>query len=325
MSGSKAAKALRQLSKEPPHLDSPPPHHHDDAHSEYRSHSDHDDDDDNDGPESPTDRFLQSQSHQQKVLARLARKEAEAQSKLALQRKAMHLRRKIKTQNDLFNRCTFEHDDPQYYQYLPMKPGIEAYKWLAPIKEDIVAGKKHHRPGLDALQINIPDTIVYSDRYAGVAEMWLSTSAKNGCIISKRLSAKWIPKYCSRACTAIDTSPSTNTGSSELGLRRPVSVLKISHWKNSESRNITRIVPEYSLAEALKAPTPTPGAVCIQNYVHSRGVHSSCYRVVWNAYKPAVGYMISSEKSYHEREQTSMLGAGVQHKGALVVCLNSHF
>jgi hypothetical protein len=163
----------------------------------------------------------------------------------------------------------------------------------------------------------MPDTILYSERYAGVAEMWLSTNAK-GMVVSKRLGKKWIPKFSQKANTAIDTSTSSIATSTTkvLKLRRPVSVLKISHWKNNESRNITRVIPEYSLPAALKAPTP--GAVCIQNYVHSRGVHSSCYRVVWNAYKPATGFMISSEKSYQEREPSSTVGASTNHTGALV-------
>ena len=271
-----------------------------------------------DGPESPTDRAIALQTHQQKVLARLARREAEAQSRLNKKRKEMTIQRQVKVQNDMFNKVTFEHDNPLYYEYLPMKPGIEAYKWLAPVREDIVAGKKHHSPGLDAVKLNMPDTIVYSERYAGVAETWLSTSANSGCVISRALTGKnWIEKCVKRACHALDATPAGNKSTSNFGLRRPVSVLKISHWKNSESRNITRIVPEYSLAEALKAPTPTPGAVCIQHFAHSRGAHPSCYRVVWNAYKPPTGYLISSEKSYGEKE-VSMIGTGSKHKGALV-------
>jgi hypothetical protein len=199
-----------------------------------------------------------------------------------------------------------------------MKPGIEAYKWMAPIREDTVAGKKHHRPGLDALKIDMPDTVIYSERYAGVAEMWLSTSSNDGCVVNKRLTGKWIEKYVQTAAHAMDVSPSpsSNNGAS-FGTRRPLSVLKISHWRHSESRNITRVIPEYSLAQALKAPTPTPGAVCVQNFAHSRGAHASCYRVAWNAYKPAVGFIISTERGYQEVEP-SMVGTGSKQKGALV-------
>ena len=330
-SGSKAAKALRQLEprRRGPNLTPPQ------SHASPQYYSPHDDQDDPAYSDSDDEeqRLMTQQSHQQKVLARLARKEAEEQSKLEQQRKRMIQRRKIKTQQDMFNKIVFDHSnndtnnggstkganrmDDNYYQYLPIKPGIEAYKWLVPMREETVGGKKHYRPGLDALQIIMPDTILYSERYAGVAETWLSTNAK-GMVVSKRLGKKWIPKFSQKANTAIDTSTSSIATSTTkvLKLRRPVSVLKISHWKNNESRNITRVIPEYSLPAALKAPTP--GAVCIQNYVHSRGVHSSCYRVVWNAYKPATGFMISSEKSYQEREPSSTVGASTNHTGALV-------
>jgi hypothetical protein len=312
MSGSQAAKALRQLSKESKQVAMPV----EELNEENRGDGPVDEGMFS-GPESPTDRFMALQTHQQKILARLARKEAEAHAQVQKKRNAMMQRRKIKVQNDLFNKMTYEHENPQYYEYLPMKPGIDAYKWLAPVREHVVAGKKHHRPGLDAVKLNMPDTIIYSDRYAGVAETWLSTSTYDGCVISRRLTGKWIGRCVQRACYALDNTPGGCKSTTDFGLRRPVSVLKISHWRRSESRNITRVIPEYSLAEALKAPTPTPGAVCIQNFAHSRGAHSSCYRVVWNAYKPATGFLISSEKSYGEKEP-STVATGSKHKGSLV-------
>ena len=329
-SGSQAAKALRQLAKEPrttnlsDEVSSPK------EDELYGNNAMSDGGDGDFEVEEGEDAELSAQTHQQKILARLARREADEQIKLDQQRKKMIHQRRVKTQNDMFNKIVFDHSDKDdddsirgssrdYYQYLPMKPGIEAYKWLVPIREDVVAGKKHHRPGLDALKLNMPDTVIYSDRYAGVAEIWLSTSSRDGCIITKRLSKKWISKYSQKAKTMIDTlSPPNAAIGPDLGLRRPVSVLKIGHWRNSESRNISRVIPEYSLPAALKSPTPTPGAVCIQNYVHSRGAHATTYRVVWNAYKPASGFLISSERKYQEREPSASVGAVNTHKGALV-------
>ena len=322
--GSNAAKALKQLSKDSPTTDVSEENRGDGPISSDVVYDDdhYNNNNNNNGPESPTDRAIDLQSHQQKILARLARKESEAQARLDKKRKAMRQRRKVKTQSDMFDKLSFNHDQENllYYEHIPIKPGIEAYKWLAPVREEMVAGKKHHRPGLDALKIDMPDTVIYSDRYAGVADMWLSTSSNDGCVVNRRLTGKWIEKYVQRAAHMMDVSPSPSSSSANVlfGSRRPLSVLKISHWQHSESRNITRVIPEYSLAQALKAPTPTPGSrVCIQNFVHSRGAHASCYRVAWNAYKPAVGYIISTERNYQEVEP-SMVGTGSKQKGALV-------
>ena len=276
------------------------------------------------GSESPDDSDdedeLSLEADRKRRLARIARSEARDQAQREAKRRALILSRKLKAQNDLYDKLAFVHEDGQYYEHIPIKPGIDALKWLAPLREVVIMGKKIRRPGLDAVRVNIPETVVYSDRYAGVPEHWLSTSARDGCIVSRELGDKWISKFAKRATALVDHNAPTPTGN-RVDPRRAVAVLKMGHWRSgSAMSNISRIIPEYSLKEALKAPTTNAGSVCVQGFVHSRGQTATVYRIAWNALKPASGWSISlSHKSYGDTEASSSVKlSGAARSGALV-------
>ncbi len=260
-----------------------------------------------------------------RTLARMRRSEARDQARREAARKADILRRKRKAQNNVYARLAFAHpDDDNYYEHLPMRPGIDMLKWLAPIHEEVIAGRKHRRPGLDAVKINIPETVVYSERYAGVAEMWLSTSARDGCVVSRRLTGKWEQRFAARTASRLDAAAAVAASSSsgqepDTSERRAAAVLKISHWRNgSTMSNISRIVPEYSLTAALKAPTPNAGMACVQGFVHSRGQHASVYRIVWTDRKPPTGWCIGSERYFSEQEPSALSAPTGPRSGATV-------
>ena len=104
-------------------------------------------------------------------------------------------------QKSLLDKINFTDFDQTYYKDLPIQPGVSFFKWLTPRTN---SKSKHahaiRMPGLNAVKLQIPETVVYSERYMGIPEVWVGTDPKDGCVVKRRVNLKdWRVKFAKKA------------------------------------------------------------------------------------------------------------------------------
>ncbi|RLN87718.1 hypothetical protein BBJ28_00015077 [Nothophytophthora sp. Chile5] len=172
-----------------------------------------------------------------------------------------------------------------------VKPLLFFYKYLQPLGVDGVlscdANTSSGKSGAVGLQrklrVNLPLTVICERSNGQETVLWLRTDAQ-GHVIREDTTPLWRRKL---HCDLL-ASPSTSSlsGAAETGGDRdPVlAVRSMAHWKSSSSSQSSGgtavVLTHHTLDPALAVPCDLP--VCIQQFVHCRGLQASVYRVFWS-------------------------------------------
>ena len=207
-------------------------------------------------------------------------------------RKADAVAEKIK--RDMIDKINFKGFDQSYYKDLPMQPGVSFFKWLVP--KDIKNSLQVKRmPGINALKIKLPETVVYSQRF-GVPEVWVGTAHSDGCVVKRKLAKNWRKKFVKKATSGaiwgINRRPSSPRRRKREGANPDVvGMLKIANTVHPQS-SATRTVTAYHIEKTLGKPTPEAALCGVQGYVRCKGPRAVVYRVVWRQKKNPYAFCI---------------------------------
>ena len=218
----------------------------------------------------------------------------------AAQRRRVASEEKLK--KDLIDKINLKQFDggAAYYRGLPVQPGTQFFKWLLP--KDIRHSLHSKRlPGINCIQLNVPETVVYSERY-GVPELWVGT-AVDGCVVKRNIKQKdwkrvYLKKVAIHATRGINTTGLPRKRRKD-GLPTPdvVAMLKIANGPSPQSSS-TRAVAPHSLLHTLDKPTPTAMLCAVQGYVRCKGPRAVVYRLMWRAKRTPRAFCIINETDF---------------------------
>ena len=122
--------------------------------------------------------------------------------------------------------------------------------------------------GLNAIQLTIPETIVYSNRYTGIPDTWVGTDMKDGCVVKRRVNTKdWRSRFAKKALNGSvwgihsGASPTRRKRKKNVDLNPDViGMLKIANRTRPQTTN-TRILTPHNIEKSLERPIAS-AALC---------------------------------------------------------------
>ena len=224
---------------------------------------------------------------------------------IALKKKRAAAEEKLK--QSLLDKINFTDFDQTYYKDLPIQPGVSFFKWLTPRTN---SKSKHahaiRMPGLNAVKLQIPETVVYSEHYMGIPDVWVGTDPKDGCVVKRRVNLKdWRVKFAKKAVNGAiwgvkggSLSPSKRKRRKGIELNPDViGMLKIANRTKPQTTN-TRILTPYSIEKSLETPVNSAALCAIQGFVRCKGPRAVIYRLIWRKKKNPYAFCIVNEVNF---------------------------